>query len=632
LDFAAKRRLLGYWGAVALVVPVLGLAAADGGYFAESWGWATLAYLWLAALALIVRTRVRLGRLDLALLGSLSALAMWTLVSTAWSSSPAQTPLEAQRALIYVAAVAAVLLLAEPRSVRILIGGLAAGITLVCAWGLTEHVFPERPTGADTFGENRLAEPLGYWNAVGLFAAMGSLLALGLATEARTALGRASAAAAPVVLLPTLYYTFGRAAWLALLVGLGGALLLARARRELLATVAVLAPAPVVGVWVSSRMDALAAAAPSGTARAAEQGRVLAAVLVGLALIAAAAGSVLLPRVRQKARSIRLPQVRPALLLAIGGVLVAGAIALADPIRVVERGYESFSGPPSPVRGDLRARVFTLSGGDRADAWRVAWDDFRENPLLGSGAGSFEQYWIKHRPTSTNFRDAHSLYLETLAELGPLGLAFLAGIAAVVVAAAVRVRGDPVAAGAFGAVVSYLVHAGVDWDWEIPAVTIAALACGASLVVLARREQGAGAGWRLRAGGVALTVTLGAAAVVGLVANGALATSISELRSGDLESAEEQARRASRWAPWSAEPWRVLGEARLRQGERVRARAALRTATERDPRNWVLWAELGSASEGLAQRDAFARAFALNPRWWTPSQRRDLGRALRNLD
>jgi hypothetical protein len=629
---AAKRRLLAYWGAVALVVPVFGLAAADGGYFAESWGWATLAYLWLAALALILRTQVRLGRLDLAVLGSLSSLALWTLVSTAWSSSPAQTPLEAQRALIYVAAVAAVLLLAEPRSVRILIGGLAAGITLVCAWGLTEHVFPEGPTGADTFVENRLAEPLGYWNAVGLFAAMGSLLALGLATQARTSLGRASAAAVPVVLLPTLYYTFGRAAWLALLVGLGGALLLARARLELLATVAVLAPAPVVGVWVSSRMDALAAAAPSGTARAAEQGRVLAAVLVGLALIAAAAGSVLLPRVRQKARSIRLPQVRPALLLAIGGALVAGAIALADPIRVVERGYESFSGPPSPVRGDLRARVFTLSGGHRADAWRVAWDDYRENPLLGSGAGSFEQYWIKHRPTSTNFRDAHSLYLETLAELGPLGLAFLAGIVAAVVAAAVRVRGDPVAAGAYGAVVSYLLHAGVDWDWEIPAVTIAALACGASLVVLARRQQGAGAGWRLRAGGVALTVTLGAAAVVGLVANGALATSISELRSGDLQSAEEQARRASRWAPWSAEPWRVLGEARLRQGEPVRARAALRTATERDPRNWVLWAELASASEGVAQRDAFARAFALNPRWWTPSQLRDLGRALRHLE
>jgi O-antigen ligase len=615
-----------------LVVPVLALAAADGGYFAESWGWATLAYLWLAALALIIRRRVRLGRLDLALLGSLSALAIWTLVSTAWSSSPAQTPLEAQRALLYVAAVAAVLLLAERRSVRPLLGGLAAGITLACAWGLADHMFSERPAGVEPFGQDRLAEPLGYWNAVGLFAAMGTLLALGLAAGARSAFGRAAAAAAPVVLLPTLYFTFGRAAWLALLLGLGGALLVARGRRKLIAGAAVLAPAPAVAVWLSSRSDALAATESSGTVDAADEGRLLAAWLVGLALVAGAAGAVLLPRAREKAGALRLPGVRPAVLLAIAGAFVAGAIALVDPIRIVEGGYERFSAPPSPVRGDLRARVFTLSGSQRADAWQVAWKDYRDHPLLGSGAGSFELYWIEHRPTSTNFRDAHSLYLETLAELGPLGLALLAGIIAVFGAAALRVRGDPLAAGAFGASVAYLVHAGVDWDWELPAVTTAALACGASLVVLARREAGSGAGWRARGAGVALTVTLGAAAVVGLVANGAIAASISELRSGDYASAEREARRASRWAPWSAEPWRVLGAVRLRRGERVRARAALRTATERDPRNWVLWAELASASEGVAQRDAFVRALALNPLWWTPSQLRELGRALRNLE
>lgn len=140
---------------------MLALAAADGGYFAESWGWATLAYLWLAALALIFRTGLRLARLDRILLGSVSALAVWILVSTAWSSSPAQTPVEAQRALLYVSAVAAVLLLIEPRSVRTLISALTAGITLVCTWGLVDHIFAERPHGTDAVGEGRLAEPLG---------------------------------------------------------------------------------------------------------------------------------------------------------------------------------------------------------------------------------------------------------------------------------------------------------------------------------------------------------------------------------------------------------------------------------------------------------------------------------------
>ena len=611
---------------------MLALAAADGGYFAESWGWATLAYLWLAALALIFRTRLRLARLDLVLLGSVSALAVWILVSTAWSSSPAHTPVEAQRALVYVAAVAAVLLLVEPPSVRTFISALTAGITLVCAWGLIDHVLSAGPHGSDALGEGRLAEPLGYWNAVGLFAAMGTVLALALAAEARTTVGRAAAAAAPVVLLPTLYYTFSRAAWLALLLGLAGSVLLARGRQQLITTATVLAPPAVIAVWLSSRLDTLTATRSSAMAEFADEARVLAGGLGALVLVAALAGARLLPRAREKAGSIRLAHPRPAVLLAIAGAAVAGAIAVADPIRLVERGYESFSGPPSPVRSDLRARVFTLTGSERADAWNVAWKDYRENPVFGSGAGTFEHYWVEHRPSSTYFRDAHSLYLETLAELGPLGLALVAGAVAAIVAAAVRVRGQPLAAGAFGAVVAFLVHAGVDWDWEMPAVTCTALACGAALVVLARGEQGSTAPWQLRAGGLALTVALGAAAVVGLVGNGAIAASVSELRSGDYASAEQEARRASRWAPWSAEPWRVLGEVRLRRGERERARAALREATERDPRNWVLWAELASASEGAARRDAVARALALNPRWWTPSQLRELGRALQALD
>jgi O-antigen ligase/polysaccharide polymerase Wzy-like membrane protein/tetratricopeptide repeat protein len=615
-----------------LVVPVCALAAADGGYFAESWGWATLAYLWLAALALIFRRRLRLARLDLVLLGSVSTLAVWILFSAAWSSSPANAPVEAQRALVYVAAVAAVLLLVEPRSVRSLMSALTAGITLVCAWGLVDHIFSERPQGLDTLGEGRLAEPLGYWNAVGLFAAMGTVLALALAAEARATVGRAAAAAAPVVLLPTLYYTFGRAAWLALLLGLTGAVSFARRRRQLVAAATVLAPPAVIAVWLSSRLDALTATTLARMAESAREARVLAIGLAGLALVAAIAGARLLPRACEKAGSIRLPQPRPAALLAIAGAAVAGAIAVADPIRLVERGYESFSGPPSPVRSDLRARVFTLTGSARADAWKIAWQDYREHPVLGSGAGTFEHYWVEHRPSVTYFRDAHSLYLETLAELGPLGLALVAGTVAAMVGAAVRVRGDPLAAGAFGAVVAFLVHAGVDWDWEMPAVTCSALACGAALVVLARGEQASTAPWQPRAGGVALTVALGAVAVVGLVGNGAIAASISELRSGDYASAEEEARRASRWAPWSAEPWRVLGEVRLRRGQGERARAALREATERDPRNWVLWAELASASQGVARRDARARAHALNPSWWTPSQLHPLGRALQGLD
>jgi O-antigen ligase len=304
--------------------------------------------------------------------------------------------------------------------------------------------------------------------------------------------------------------------------------------------------------------------------------------------------------------------------MVVCAAFVAGALAVAGLVAVLAKGYDAFSQPSSPLRGDLRTRVFSLSGSGRADVWRAALDDYREHPLLGSGAGSFEQYWIQHRPTLVDFRDAHSLYLEVLAELGPLGIALVAATFAAMLTAAIGARGDPLAAGAFGALAAYLLHAGVDWDWEMPAVTLAALLCGTSLVVLARRERGAGMGWRWRAGGLAVVLALGAGALVGLIGNAAMATAISELEAGDYESAKREAQRASDWAPWAAEPWHLLGAVHLRNGERVLARGAFQEATERDPRNWVLWAELASVSEGLDRRLASARVAALNPRALDP--------------
>ena len=63
--------------------------------------------------------------------------------------------------------------------------------------------------------------------------------------------------------------------------------------------------------------------------------------------------------------------------------------------------------------------------------------------------------------------DAHSLYLETLAELGLVGLALLVLALAPPLVAGFR----GVEAAATGGYVAFLIHAGLDWDWELPAVT-----------------------------------------------------------------------------------------------------------------------------------------------------------------
>jgi hypothetical protein len=110
------------------------------------------------------------------------------------------------------------------------------------------------------------------------------------------------------------------------------------------------------------------------------------------------------------------------------------------------------------------------------------------NRALGSGAGTFDRYWLHYRTVSSFARDAHSLYLETLAELGPIGLALLLAVLLIPLLA-LRGGRDPLLATAAGAYVAFLVHAGVDWDWEIPAVTLAGLACGSAMLVARRRAD-----------------------------------------------------------------------------------------------------------------------------------------------
>jgi O-antigen ligase/polysaccharide polymerase Wzy-like membrane protein len=123
-----------------------------------------------------------------------------------------------------------------------------------------------------------------------------------------------------------------------------------------------------------------------------------------------------------------------------------------------------------------------VSLGDRPAYWRVAVDDAAEHPYFGSGAGSFDDYWLDHRPIPAYVQDAHSLYLETAAELGLVGLVLLLCALGAPLAAATRTRDPRLVAPAAAAYSVFLIHAGLDWDWEMPVTTVAGLACGAALL------------------------------------------------------------------------------------------------------------------------------------------------------
>jgi O-antigen ligase len=95
-------------------------------------------------------------------------------------------------------------------------------------------------------------------------------------------------------------------------------------------------------------------------------------------------------------------------------------------------------------------------------------------------------------------RNAHSLYHETLGELGLIGFGLLALFLGSVIFAAVRSRLRPggltrsQTAAVAAALAVWLVHNAFDWDWQMLAVTAPALILAAALLPYGRRTEGAG--------------------------------------------------------------------------------------------------------------------------------------------
>jgi O-antigen ligase len=121
----------------------------------------------------------------------------------------------------------------------------------------------------------------------------------------------------------------------------------------------------------------------------------------------------------------------------------------------------------------------------------VARHSFADEPVRGVGSGGFAVAWLRERPILYAARDAHSLYLETAAELGLVGIALLLTFAGGVAASARRAfQGDPaLAAGPIALVSAWAIHAGLDWDWEVPSLTLVAILSAALLVARADEDE-----------------------------------------------------------------------------------------------------------------------------------------------
>ena len=470
--------------AFALVAVAPALAFFSGGYFEGPRLVAAIATWALAAAAVLAAPDLRALRGVAAVaLAALAALSAWTALSITWAplDQPAVDALE--RVLLYLAAcAAAVLLFADRERARWLAPVTALGVLVVIGYGVLARMLPDivEVTKTITAG-GRLDQPLTYWNAEGALAAMGLVLCLHLAGDrTRPDALRAAASAAAVPLGLGVYLTFSRGVLSALAVGLLVLAVLAPTWAQLRAGALALEAAVLASV-AASLLPAVQAGEGEGWTG---QGLVmLAACLALMALAAAMQAHVARAERGAAVRVGPLPAARVVRRLAAAGAVLsfcapfaAGAIS----------GSEA---KPDPAFGATAERLGSLDS-DRYGYWEVALATFADDPLTGIGAGGFRVAWLRERDVPDPARDAHSVELEHLAQLGIVGLGLLlAAFGAVAVAARRVARADvALGAGPAAALAVWFAHSAIDWDWQMPALTL--VACVLAGGLLGRAQAG----------------------------------------------------------------------------------------------------------------------------------------------
>jgi hypothetical protein len=466
---------------VALLAGPTVLGFCSGGYFEDARLIAAIvAWVLVAVLAIAVDGSVIPGSAAARLaIGGLAAFTVWVLLSRSWAPMGGPAGEDVQRDVLYLGVLIAGALAWRPRAWATSVeAALALGIVVVVGYGVLSRVLPGLlDVHTSVYAGGRLDQPLTYWNAMGAVAAIGIVLCARLAGDRlRPDAVRALSAAAAVMLALGLYVTYSRGALAAVGCGLIVLLLLAPTWDQLRALATIVGGGLLVSL-IGSQLDGVASLKGSLSHREA-QGVLMLAVLVAVMIVVAA----LQVRAGRSARvgALALPRwARSAAWLAA----IALALAPFAAAAIGERGSSD-----NPAFGATASR-FGSVGSNRYAYWRVALRTFADHPLKGTGAGSFRVDWLRERPFRESVRDAHSLYFETLAELGIVGFALLCALLAGVLLAVRRALAADaaLATGPTAALVVWAVHAGVDWDWEMPAVTLLAVTLAGMLLAQAER-------------------------------------------------------------------------------------------------------------------------------------------------
>jgi O-antigen ligase len=609
------------------------IALADGGYYPAAFSSIAL-ITWgivLAGLAAGFLPRAEPPRPAVAAGCALAALAALTALSMAWASDEGAAFDDAIRVLAYGGVFLLVVVVTRSGDAPAWLRGVAIGATAVAGLAVLARLepslfgYPERDLAAQVPADaNRLSWPIGYWNGLGALCAIsvGLLAWLGAGAASRAA-RTVSIGAMPLTIL-CLYTTTSRGGVIAAAIALIVLIAAGPRRLRFAASSAVGLAAGIGLVWAASGKNALFD--HPGADLAATQGDEVLAMLAVAVVVAATARYLLDGRI-ERTTGPRL-EGRTWIRIGIGAaIVVVVAIVLADPAQR----WEEFKSPPTIADTAGERHIFSRGGSSgRWQFWSAAYDAFETEPFRGIGAGGYPAWWNQHGTLPSDTHNAHSLAMDTLAELGVVGIVVvIAFFAAVAVCGIRRVRsmGDSraAAAAALAVFAAGCVGVAADWNWDLPAVFAPAIVAAALLTGPATLAadlpripvRGVARSRRRFAAGVAV---LGFSWIA-ICASGLLLAARYELTAsqhasddGDLTKAAQQANNAIDLEPWAAEPRRRLAEVMLEAGNLPEAAKAIDEAIVRapeDPELWLVRAQVQLAS-GDRQAAVTSVAFAKN--------------------
>ncbi len=588
----------GHLVTVAVAFGTIATTLPSGAYSVQARGLLAIAVWWAVVAGVLLRIFPRApvpG--DAVVAGAcLLALSGFTALSMGWGVDDGGAFDDTMRAVCYAGVFALVVVASPAGSARDWLAGLGIGLVALSLLALGSRLVPSLFPDDDLLtvlpeARARLSYPLGYWNGLGAVLALGAVVLVALAGFARSVMGRALATAAIPLPAYGVFLTSSRGGAVAGAVGLVILLILSPRRVRLVTAVAMGGLGTAILVVSSLSRDLFTDGRTGAVGYDTE-----ANVILVLTLVVVAGLLTLRPLVDDLVERMRVPRAVSAVLaVAAAAALIVGLLG-ADP---VERWHELKAPPDTQEavsgRGLATRHLTSTEGTGRYQFWKAGWQAFKSEPLRGVGAAGYEPWWAQHGSLEYSVRNAHSLFVETAAELGAIGLLLVLGFFAAPILAGLRRRlggADPAAVAALLAVLGCgITAAGVEWTWEVPGaflpvVVAAAVLCGPALVPGARRRRGPR---------IALGVAVVVAGCACIGAGGIAVTTDAKLRAsreaatdGNLAVAADEARAAATIQPWAAAPRLQLALVQ-EQSDPAASETALLQAIERAPEDWRLW-------------------------------------------